>query len=162
MHSVGCLGSSASYRLFSVGCIFMELSTTGRPCLVGCGESFWPKVHNRSNFDQCYRALYSVAEVTEAKRMKFPFGSRNGCQWAKQCSLLPTCCTRWNPPVLENRFDASGYRVHHYPTAKRPYGPDYRAYAKLKEGKKLIDPQSNEEELRQIGIKYFCFNDLNR
>lgn len=49
-----------------------------------------------------------------------------------------------------------------YPIAKGGYDPEFRTYAKLKEGKKLVDSLLNEKELHHVGIKYFCFNGLNR
>lgn len=49
-----------------------------------------------------------------------------------------------------------------YPIAKGGYDPKYPPYVKLMEGSKLIDSCLNEEERSRIGIKYSCFDGLDK
>jgi Protein of unknown function (DUF3800) len=47
-----------------------------------------------------------------------------------------------------------------YPMVKGKYTPEYRPYKQLMEARKIIDAVLEEDDIKTLGVKYSCFDDI--
>jgi hypothetical protein len=96
----------------------------------------------------------------ELRSLGHPFNPSNAAQYSPLASDTLSQCLRGIEGKKKNNPILQVADLCLYPVARGMDNPNDRAYLALKENNLLVDTKLESEEIKSLGIKYYCFDHL--